>query len=385
MRVILAPDSFKGSLSAVEVCQAMNEGIRRVISTVEIVSVPMADGGEGTVDSMVAATGGRIIQCTVTGPLGNPVTAFWGMLGDGKTAVIEMAAASGILLVPQMRRDPSITTTYGTGELIMAALNGGCEQIIIGIGGSATNDGGAGMAQAIGYRLLDRNGCEIQRGGAALKNLDRIDVSSVDPRITSAKIMVACDVVNVLTGPEGAATVYGPQKGATPAMICELDQALNHFSGVVARDLGVEILKLPGGGAAGGLGAGLAAFANGKLQRGVEIVIDTVKLTEKLVDADLVLTGEGRIDGQTINGKTPWGVAKEAKKIGLPVFAVAGGLGPGVEAVFDQIDGIMPIIDKPMSLEDAICNARILVTEATERLMRIYLAGKQDEYILHKQ
>lgn len=377
MKVILAPDSFKGSLSADEVCKAMAEGIRRVLPEVEIVAVPMADGGEGTVESLVAATNGQIVRCTVTGPLGIPVNAFWGKLGDNKTAVIEMAAASGLLLVPQLQRDPRFTTTYGTGELILAALNHGCERIIIGIGGSATNDGGAGMAQSIGYRLLDKNGCDLQRGGLALKSLDRIDTSSVDPRIANTKIMVACDVTNVLTGPEGAAAVYGPQKGATPAMIDELDQALNHFSMIVSRDLGMEILRLPGGGAAGGLGAGLAAFVNGQLCSGAKIVMDAVELPEKLIGADLVITGEGRIDGQTVNGKTPWGVSLEAKRLGLTVFVVAGSLGPGVEAVFDKIDGIMPIVDQPMSLEDALCNARMLVTGATERLIRIYLSGKR--------
>jgi glycerate kinase len=376
MKILLAPDSFKGSLDALEVCSALQEGIRRVLPATEIISVPMADGGEGTVQSLIQATGGRILIKTVTGPLGDPVEAFFGILGNSRTAVIEMSAASGLPLVPQNRKDPRYTTTYGTGELILAALMEGCDRILIGIGGSATNDGGAGMAQSLGFRLLDRNGKELPPGGVALKDLYRIDDSNKNKRIANANITVACDVTNVLTGTNGASAVYGPQKGATPDMVRELDSALVNFADVILKDLQVDIRDLPGGGAAGGLGAGLVAFTNAKLSRGVETVLELVQLKEKMQDADLVITGEGCIDGQTNNGKTPFGVAQMAKKMGLPVLAVAGSIGPEVEKVYGYIDGLISIMDKPMTLEQAIENAYSLVSNAGERLIRIYMTGK---------
>jgi glycerate 2-kinase len=378
MKIVLAPDSFKGSLSALEVCRAMAEGIGRVLSGVEVVAVPMADGGEGTVRSLVDATEGRIVHKSVTGPLGKKVEAFFGVLGNGKTAVIEMAAASGLPLVAVEKRNPGLTTTYGTGELILAALEEGCGKLIVGIGGSATNDGGAGMARALGVRFLDRDGRELRPGGAALRDLDRIDCSGKDERLDGVEVIVACDVTNPLTGPDGASMVYGPQKGATREMALELDWALEHFAGVIRKDLGLSVGDRPGTGAAGGLGAGLIVFLGGALKPGVDIVSEAVGLREKMKDADLVLTGEGRIDGQTVRGKTPIGVAKIAKSLGLPVLAIAGGLGPGAELVFRQgIDGIMPIVDGPMTLEEAITGAEELVAGAVERMLRIYLGNCQ--------
>lgn len=376
MKIILAPDSYKGSLTALEVCKAMEAGIHRILPDAKIISVPMADGGEGTVQSLVDATGGQIVSRVVTGPLGDRVSAFFGILGDRKTAVIEMAAASGLPLIPFEKRDPFITTTYGTGELILAALQEGCTRLIIGIGGSATNDAGAGMAQALGFRFLDRNGLDLSPGGSALKDLFRIESSGKDHHIEKTEIIVACDVTNPLTGPNGASAVYGPQKGATPEMVMELDKALEHFAKVVSKDLGINIGDLPGSGAAGGLGGGLAAFLGAQLNRGVEIVMEAVRLREKMEGADLIITGEGRTDGQSINGKTPIGVAKQAKKLGLPVLAVSGGIGPGVELVFEHgIDGVTAITDHPMTLGEAIDGAKILVASATERMMRIYLCG----------
>ncbi|MGB3958921.1 MAG: glycerate kinase, partial [bacterium] len=282
MRIIIAPDSFKGSLTAAEVAASIERGVKRVLPQAETIPVPLADGGEGTVDALVSATGGRLVTKEVTGPLGERVKASYGLLGDGETAVIEMAAASGLPLVPLEKRNPMLTTTYGTGELILAALDEGCRRIIIGIGGSATNDGGAGMAQALGVKLLDEEGLDIPYGAAGLARLDRIDISSLDRRLAQVEVLVACDVDNPLTGPRGAARVYGPQKGADPQMVEELDQILGRFAAIILRDLGKDVKDIPGAGAAGGLGAGLMAFLNGRLAPGVELVLAAVKLEERI-------------------------------------------------------------------------------------------------------
>ncbi len=327
MRIIIAPDSFKGSLTAAEVAASIERGVKRVLPQAETIPVPLADGGEGTVDALVSATGGRLVTKEVTGPLGERVKASYGLLGDGETAVIEMAAASGLPLVPLEKRNPMLTTTYGTGELILAALDEGCRRIIIGIGGSATNDGGAGMAQALGVKLLDEEGLDIPYGAAGLARLDRIDISSLDRRLAQVEVLVACDVDNPLTGPRGAARVYGPQKGADPQMVEELDQILERFAAIILRDLGKDVKDIPGAGAAGGLGAGLMAFLNGRLAPGVELVLAAVKLEERIQKgADLVITGEGAINEQTVYGKTPIGVAKLAKRYHLPVIAIAGSI-----------------------------------------------------------
>jgi glycerate kinase len=369
MRFVIAPDSFKGSASAREVAQAIAEGLKAALPDAVCDLVPMADGGEGTVDALVAATGGRIVSVRVTGPLGEPVDAFFGILGDGETAVIEMAAAAGLHLVPPEKRNPMVTTTYGVGELMRAALDAGCRRLIIGIGGSATNDGGAGMAQALGVRLLDEQGNEIGFGGGALERLARLDLSDFDRRVWDAEILVACDVTNPLTGPNGASAVYGPQKGATPEMVRQLDANLRHYAAVLQRDLGVEVETVAGAGAAGGLGAGLLAFCRAQLRQGVELVIHAVRLPERVQKADLVITGEGCLDFQTGFGKVPHGVAQVAKRYGKSVIALVGQLGEGAERCRQWgIDACFPILSKPMSEQEAMANAIPLLRRAAEEL-----------------
>lgn len=323
MKIVIAPDSFKGSLRAVEVSEAIAQGVKRVYPDAVIEKVPMADGGEGTVECLVNATQGKQYRKKVLGPLGEPVLAAFGILGDKNTAIIEMAAASGLPLIPVERKNPLITTTYGTGQLIKSALDYRCRKIIIGIGGSATNDGGAGMVQALGVHLLDENGEEIKPGGAQLSRLSQIDISNMDKRIREANFLVASDVQNPLCGPTGASYIYGPQKGATDEMIKILDDALSHFAYIIKHNLGKDIKDIPGAGAAGGLGAGLMAFLDAELKPGIEIVIETVQLEQKLKDADLVITGEGEINLSTIYGKTPVGVAKIAKKYRIPVVSIS--------------------------------------------------------------
>ncbi len=357
-KIVIAPDSYKESLSALEVAQAIEAGFRRVFPSAEYVLVPVADGGEGTVDAMVAATGGRKEIVMVGGPLGEPVEAFYGLTGDGSTAVIEMAAASGLALVPPARRNPLVTTSRGTGELIRAALDAGARRFILGIGGSATNDGGAGMVQALGARLLDAQGHELGPGGGALADLDRIDVSALDPRLKACRIEVACDVDNPLTGPRGASAVFGPQKGATAEMVQALDANLARLARLVERDLGVAVDTVPGAGAAGGMGAAMLAFFGATLKPGIEIVTAAVDLDTQVRDADLVITGEGRIDFQTVHGKTPIGVARVAKRHGKAVIGIAGSLGAEVGVVHAHgIDAVFSAPGKPCTLDEALRDA----------------------------
>ncbi|NWA19480.1 glycerate kinase [Serratia liquefaciens] len=357
-KVVIAPDSFKESLSALEVAEAIERGFRQIFPQVQYVKLPMADGGEGTVDSMVAATGGEIVRVTVTGPLGQPVQAFYGLLGEGETAVIEMAAASGLHLAPKAQRDPRMTTSYGTGELILAALERGVKTIILGIGGSATNDGGAGMMQALGARLLDDNRQALPPGGAALAQLAYIDLSGVDPRLQQVSITAACDVDNPLCGANGASAVFGPQKGATPEMVTQLDAALRHYGTLLEQATGREVINAPGAGAAGGMGAALLGMLNAQLRPGIEIVIETLQLEEALRDADLVITGEGRLDSQSIHGKTPIGVARVAKRFGLPVIGIAGSLSKDYQVVHQHgIDAAFSVLDRVVSLEEALAEA----------------------------
>ncbi|HFI5325826.1 glycerate kinase [Serratia liquefaciens] len=357
-KVVIAPDSFKESLSALEVAEAIERGFRQIFPQVQYVKLPMADGGEGTVDSMVAATGGEIVRVAVTGPLGQPVQAFYGLLGEGETAVIEMAAASGLHLAPKAQRDPRMTTSYGTGELILAALERGVKTIILGIGGSATNDGGAGMMQALGARLLDENRQALPPGGAALAQLAYIDLSGVDPRLQQVSITAACDVDNPLCGANGASAVFGPQKGATPEMVTQLDAALRHYGTLLEQATGREVINAPGAGAAGGMGAALLGMLNARLRPGIEIVIETLQLEEALRDADLVITGEGRLDSQSIHGKTPIGVARVAKRFGLPVIGIAGSLSKDYQVVHQHgIDAAFSVLDRVVSLEEALAEA----------------------------
>ncbi len=373
MKIAIAPDSFKECLSAVEVAGAIAKGVRRALPDCDTVCVPMADGGEGTVDALVAATNGRIVELTATGPMGTPVATRYGLLGDGGSAVIEMAAVSGLPLVPPETRDPRIATTYGTGELLRDALDRGASRIIIGLGGSATNDGGAGAAQALGVSLRDAGGRELPPGGAALARLATIDLSRRHPRLHPCVLEVACDVDNPLCGPTGASRVYGPQKGAAPAVVDELDAALRHFGEVIEAQLGVPVLDVPGAGAAGGLGAGLVAFAGGVLRPGVDIVADACHLTSRIAGTELVITAEGRIDGQTPHGKTPAGVARAARQLGIPVVAIAGSLGPGHEAVHDcGIREVIPIQAGTMPLAEAMARAPELLAAAAERVARAW-------------
>jgi glycerate kinase len=340
MRIVVAPDSFKEALPARQVCEAIARGIRRARPDAAIDLLPMADGGEGTVDALVAATNGQLRESTVTGPLGESVRACWGVLGDDSgTAVLEMAAASGLGLVPSDRRNPLLTTTCGTGELIAAALNSGARRILIGIGGSATNDGGTGAAQAVGVRFVDRNGRVLPNGlsGGQLGLIDRIDPASRDPRIGQVPIEVACDVDNPLCGPRGAAAVYGPQKGADPESVRILDQNLAHLADVIQRDLGMQVRDTPGAGAAGGLGAGLLAFFDAKLRPGIQMVMDALRFLERIAGADLIITGEGRLDRQSMMGKLIEGVGRAAKAAGVPVIAMVGSIGQGADDALEVL------------------------------------------------
>ncbi|HEI8867449.1 glycerate kinase [Serratia sp. AKBS12] len=357
-KVVIAPDSFKESLSALDVAAAIERGFRQIYPDVEYVKLPMADGGEGTVDSMVAATEGEIVQLSVRGPLGTPVEAFYGLLGDGETAVIEMAAASGLHLAPSGQRDPLIATSYGTGELILAALDRGVSAIILGIGGSATNDGGAGMMQALGARLLDGQQRSLPPGGAALASLVELDLSGVDARLQQVKVTVACDVDNPLCGKNGASAIFGPQKGATPAMVEQLDNALRHYGTLLEQTTGRNVLNAPGAGAAGGMGAALLGMLDAQLRPGIEIVIETLRLEEAIKGADLVITGEGRLDSQSIHGKTPIGVARVAKRHRLPVIGIAGSLAADYQVVHQHgIDAAFSVIDRIVTLEEALAGA----------------------------
>jgi len=376
MRIIIAPQSLKGSLTAAEAGQAIARGVRVVYPEAEIDIVPVADGGEGTVQALVDATGGELVQQTVTGPLGKPVPAFFGLLGHGRTAAIEMAACAGLPLVTLNQRDPRFTTTFGVGELIVAALNRGCHHFIIGIGGSATNDGGAGMVQALGASLLTAKGTKIAQGGAALATLSSISLENIDPRLQQCKIEVASDVTNPLCGPLGASAVYGPQKGATPQMVIQLDAALAHYAQIIERDLGHSVKDVPGAGAAGGMGAGLIAFLHATLRPGAQIVLEAVRLEERVRTADLVITAEGQLDGQTAYGKSVGAVAGLAKRYGLPVLALAGGLGNDYQRVYTLgIDAVVVLPSRPMTLVYAMEHAAALTSDAIERALRILRIG----------
>ena len=375
--VVVAPDKFRGSLSAAEAARAIARGVWRAAGTARIDEAPMADGGEGTVDALVAATGGSFRSVQVTGPLGAPVRATFGLLGDGTTAVIEMAAAAGLALVPVSQRDPSRTSTRGTGELLLAAIEAGARRVILGIGGSATNDGGAGFAQALGFHFLDREGQELGPGGGALAALDRINPGGRDPRLDGVTVEVACDVDNPLCGPRGASAVYGPQKGADPEMVATLDRNLARLADVIERDLGQSIRDQAGAGAAGGLGGGLVAFAGGRLEPGIALVSRAVNLAERLRGADLCITGEGAIDASSAFGKTAVGVARLARAAGCPTLALAGSIGPGAEAVLDEgVAAVFSLCNRPMALDEAIARAGELLEEAAAQAVRCFLAGR---------
>lgn len=374
MNILVAPDSFKGSISAKEFCDIAEKAIKSVIQSANVIKVPMADGGEGTIEALVLNTGGEIKKALVTDPIGNKIFASYGILGDGKTAVIEMASASGLPLVPKGKRNPMNTTTFGTGELVLKAIDDGCTRIIMGIGGSATNDGGAGMAEALGFRLLDENGEIIDRGAKGLLKINKIDTSKKDKRLNNIEFLIACDVNNPLCGPNGASYVYGLQKGSTEEQLPILDKALNKLSDVIKTNLNKDVLNVEGSGAAGGLGAGIMAFLDGKLMPGFEIIKEVIELNKifKNNEIDLVITGEGEINYQTINGKLPVGISRIAKKYEIPVIAIVGSFGKGAEKAYDLgIDSIISIIDKPMELDDAINNGKELLYRCIENQFRL--------------
>lgn len=377
LRVLVAPQSFKGSLDAVGVASAIGRGIRRVWPDALVDELPLADGGEGTVRALVRSTGGVLRRSSVHDPLGREIDAEWGLLGDGTTAVVEMAAASGLPLLLESERDPRLTSTRGTGELILEAAASGAHRIVIGIGGSATNDGGAGMARAFGYRFLDDAGQDLPEGGAALARLHHLE-GQTDPRLVRPAIEVACDVTNPLLGAHGASAVYGPQKGATPEMVAELDAALGRFADVVERSIGRGVRDVPGAGAAGGLGAGLLAFLDARLRSGAEIVLEAARFADRVRTADLVITGEGRVDSQSAYGKLTQAVTEAARRAGIPVVAIAGGTADGYEGLYEVGLGALEVItDRPMTLGDAMAQAESLIETAAERLARMIEIGRR--------
>lgn len=377
MKIVIAPDSFKESLSAMQVAEAIEQGFSEIFPQAEYIKLPMADGGEGTVESMVAATGGERVHVNVTGPLGLPVNGFFGWMGDGETAVIEMAAASGLHLVAPEQRNPLVTTSLGTGELILAALNHGARKIILGIGGSATNDGGAGMMQALGAHFHDIEGKELHVGGAALAQLASVDLSQLDARLAQTDILVACDVDNPLCGAKGASAVFGPQKGATPERVKQLDAALQHYGEKIELATGKSVLNVAGAGAAGGMGAALFGLLNARLQPGIEIVTEALKLADAVQGADLVITGEGRIDSQTIHGKTPVGVARVAKRYDIPVIAIAGGMTPDYSVVHQHgLDAVFSVLNRIQTLPEALEGARENVRVTARNVAAVWKMGR---------
>ncbi|WP_288437442.1 glycerate kinase [uncultured Pseudomonas sp.] len=377
MKIVIAPDSFKESLSAAGVASALARGLRQALPTAEIRECPLGDGGEGTLDAVLAATGGEVREARVTGPLGELVTARWGWLAEQRTAFVEMASASGLELVPRARRDVRVATSHGTGELLRAALDAGAERLVLAIGGSATNDGGAGVLQALGVRLLDGQGQALAPGGAALASLASLDLTDLHPRLAAVEVVIAADVDNPLCGPQGASQIFGPQKGASPEQVRELDAALAHFATVTAATLGRDVSEQPGAGAAGGVGFAALAFLQATFRPGIEVVAELVGLEEALQDADLAVTGEGRLDGQTLRGKTPAGVLRLAQRHGVPVVAVAGSLGEGYDALYQQgLAAAFSLVPGPLSLEEALAQAEGLLERTARDIGRLWQAAQ---------
>ncbi|KOP82498.1 glycerate kinase [Bacillus sp. FJAT-21945] len=375
MKIVIAPDSFKGAISARDICTSMKAGVHRVFPKAEVIEVPLADGGEGTMENLVYSSGGSFIEFEVKGPIGTPVLATIGLLGDQETAVIEMAQASGLTLLSREERNPLLATSYGTGELIKHALDRNYRKFIIGLGGSATNDGGTGLLKALGVRFYSNDGLELAEGGAALINLAFIDDSGIDPRIKESSILIASDVTNPLCGPNGASTIFGPQKGASASDVMKLDQALFHYSKIVQKQKNMNLCKIVGGGAAGGTGAALAAFFRSSIRSGIEVVMGAIQFEEKIKGADLIITGEGKLDSQTLSGKVITGVSKIAKKHHIPVIALCGSL------LLDEyqmnelgISSAFSIVPGPCSLETAMANSSKWTIERTEQIMRFLSA-----------
>lgn len=377
MKIVVAPDSFKGSISARELCASFKKGVLRVFPHAEVVEMPLADGGEGTLENMVYASEGRLVEVEVKDPLGRPIRAAYGVLGDGRTVVIEMAQASGLPLLTEEEKNPLITTSYGTGELIRHALDAGYRHFIIGLGGSATNDGGTGMLRALGVKFYDKDGLPLPEGGGALSHLDHFDESGMDPRIKEAVFTIASDVTNPLCGPDGASAVFGPQKGATPDMVRILDQGLDRFGEIIFRQKGIDIRNVPGSGAAGGVGAALMAFLRAKMKSGIEVVMEAIGFEKSIRDADLVITGEGKLDAQTLSGKVIAGVSRVARSRNVTVIALCG----GIQLEGHQLDELgvaagFSIVPGPCTLEEAMEKASNWVVDRTEQIMRLLKTGK---------
>ena len=377
LNIVIAPQAFKQSVGARPAAVAIRRGILRAAPDAESVLIPVADGGDGTLAALIDTSGGQYFEAVVSGPLGAPTAARWGVMGDGQTAVIEMALASGLALLSDKHRDPRMASTYGTGELMRAALDAGFTRIIVGLGGSATNDGGVGMAAALGVRFRDAGGQDLAPGGAALARLAQIDTGGVHPGLGDAVIIGATDVTNPLCGATGASAIFGPQKGATPAVVAELDGCLANLAQVIARDLGMDVGDAPGAGAAGGLGAGLLAFAGAELRSGIDLVCEVLDFDRHAAGADLVITGEGRADRSTAFDKAPVGIARRSRAFGAPTILLAGSLGPGYELLYEHgIDAIIPIAEEPATLEYSLRNGAELLERAAERALRLYLLGR---------
>lgn len=381
MKVVIASDSYKESLKAIEVCGAIERGFRAIFPNTEYVKIPIGDGGEGTVESLVDATGGRIISISVTGPLREGIQAFYGISKDKKTAFIEMAAASGLQHVPVEKRNPLITTTKGTGELILHALDQGVEYIILGLGGSATNDGGAGMLAALGVRFINGKGEVIDPSGGTLHSIVTIDFSRMDPRLKGVKIEAACDVDNPLVGMQGASFVFGRQKGANIEMMKELDENLQHYANMLKRYVSFDVSEIPGAGAAGGMGAAVISVLKGDLRRGIEIVLDYTNFDKHIEDAHLIITGEGRIDKQTAYGKAPVGVAGRAKRFSVPVIAIGGSVSSDYSAVYEKgIDAVFSITTRPMTLEEAYKVAEENIEMTTKNIATVWKIASEKHF-----
>jgi glycerate 2-kinase len=372
MKVIVAPDSFKGSISAREICSAVREGIIRIFPDAEIKAVPLADGGEGTLENMVYSSNGSLIPINVRGPMGNEVTASYGILGDSETVVIEMAQASGLPLVEPAERNPYLSSSFGTGQLIRHALDAGYRRFVVGLGGSATNDCGTGMLTALGLKLYDKDGNILSEGGGYLSHLASFDDSELDPRIEESNFTIASDVTNKLCGPEGASYVFGPQKGATPEMVEHLDHALNHFADIVYKQKEVDIKEISGGGAAGGMGAALIAFLGASVMSGIDVIMKEIEFEGQIIGSDLIITGEGKLDSQTLSGKVIAGVSKIAKKHQVPVIALCGGVDLEPSKFNDLgVLSAFSIVPGPCSLSESMEKSAEWVTERMESIMRI--------------
>ena len=377
LRIVISPQAFKHSIGAREAALAIQRGVLRAAPDAETILIPVADGGDGTLAALIDTTGGSYREATVTGPLGDAIQARWGVMGDGETAVIEMALASGLALIPDDRRDPRRATTYGIGELIRAALEDGYRRIIVGLGGSATNDGGTGMASALGARFRDAAGDPLPPGGAALTGLAHVDTTALDPALSETTIIGATDVTNPLCGETGASAIFGPQKGATPEIVAELDGCLANYARVVKRDLGIDVLHTAGSGAAGGLGAGLIAFTGAELRSGIDMICDVLDFDRHAPGADFVITGEGRADLSTAFDKAPVGIARRARQFGVPTVLIAGSLGPGYDTLYDHgIDAILPIGEELTDLASSLRRGAELLERAAERAIRLYGLGR---------